>query len=407
MTILFTNMETSSQIFLLVTIIHGTVAEMNNTGCLHDDGFYQCGNICTEKDNPCICGNGNISFSNTNLYCCLSLRETCSIENVCNEYYYDDVFSTNECVDSSEKIVCSTGKIVHRSQSCHGTCFEESNLTKDNTESSKTCEFTDHCDYEENFMCGDICTPKSLSCICGNITIGHANINHYCCLPPEKHCQMKTECLEYAYDDIFSQFDYDDCVKSSEGIECTSGQVTHKSEPCYGACHDNSKTSLENDGTITCDHVNFCDYNHQWYPQFMCGDLCMKVSTTINTVARNSICYCGNETLEHDSPQFCCTSPLQHCHYNGTDGICEAGRVVDKSETCHGVCYNSYRHSGILGDHAHLSCPDGKCVPVEDVRHELDDRCRGALVGVCHNSTQDRAANEGSRRFHNHGEGPY
>ena len=288
-------METSSQIFLLVTIIHGTVAEINSTRCLHDDGFYQCGNICTEKDN---------------------------------------------------------------------------------------------------------------SCICGNITIGHANTNHYCCLPPEKYCQMKTECLEYAYDDIFGEYDYEDCVKSSERIECPAGQVTHKSEPCHGVCHDNSKISLDNDGTISCDHVNFCDYNHQWYPQFMCGDLCMKVSTAINTVARNSICYCGNQTLEHDSPQFCCTSPHQHCHYNGTDGICEAGQVLDKTETCHGVCYNSYRHSGILGDHAHLSCPDDKCVPVEDVRHELDDRCRGALVGVCGNSTQDRAANKGSRRFHNHRPSP-
>ena len=71
---------------------------------------------------------------------------------------------------------------------------------------------------------------------------------------------MKTECLEYEYDDIFGEYDYDDCVKSSERIECPDGQVTHKSEPCQEKCYEKMFIpQADIDGQLTCVYTDHCD----------------------------------------------------------------------------------------------------------------------------------------------------
>ena len=70
--------------------------------------------------------------------------------------------------------------------------------------------------------------------------------------------------------------------------------------------------------------------------------------------------------------------------------ICSKGTVIRKSERCNGRCYHSYdQHSTQIGSEAHYSCPDGRCIPVKDSFSLLEDRCRGAMIGMCSNTTQE------------------
>ena len=130
----------------------------------------------------------------------------------------------------------------------------------------------------------------------------------------------------------------------------------------------------------------------------MCGDVCTNDRTP---------CRCnGTTTLNGDSPEFCCTShDDDHCSFDGLDEDgygnviqprCSSGSPTNKDEKCsdrnqmdstRGRCYNSYQHSRWIGDDAHYSCPDGRCLPVQG--SFIEERCRGVEGGVCTNTTGD------------------
>ena len=123
------------------------------------------------------------------------------------------------------------------------------------------------------------------------------------------------------------------------------------------------------------DIVDDCDY---FGAETRCGDLC---------IAYNNACICGEEqeVLSTDSgPQHCCVDPspdnTTQCYIDSSgDGICPQGRVLNKTETCNGLCYNDYHVSEHIGPDSLFHCAD-KCVPVFKM-------CRG--YSKCQDETDD------------------
>ena len=139
----------------------------------------------------------------------------------------------------------------------------------------------------------------------------------------------------------------------------------------------------------------------------MCGDICTKIYSS------PSPCTCNGTTLKYDSPEFCCTSHDDLCSFDGLDSAgnvnnprCSSGSPTNKDEGCPDRkqrqkgstrCYNSYQHSKYFADEAHYSCPDGRCVVLENAWREFDgrfvpekgsfleERCRGVEGGLCSN----------------------
>ena len=128
------------------------------------------------------------------------------------------------------------------------------------------------------------------------------------------------------------------------------------------------------------DIIDDCDY---YGDETRCGDQCMEYGY---------ICICGEEqeglnTL--NGPKYCCVDPspdnITQCSIdNGGYGICPQGRVLDKTETCNGYCYNEYQASEEIGRNSQFHCGD-KCVPVWKM-------CRG--YSGCQDSSDVAACNE-------------
>ena len=108
-----------------------------------------------------------------------------------------------------------------------------------------------------------------------------------------------------------------------------------------------------------------CEYAAEPTPQSRCGDLCIP----------GDVCICGEERLNtYTDPHHCCVDPspdnITQCYIDSKSwGICPQGRVLDKTETCNGHCYNDYHASEQIGPLSQFRCGD-KCVPVRKM-------CRG------------------------------
>ena len=123
-----------------------------------------CGDICTHRRFPCICGDTALTYRHTQHHCCLPPGDRCTI--------------------GYEKTECSSGTAVHRSEPCHGVCNEDTEGVKTDAES---CGYTDKCGYDDDYyMCGDICTYKD-PCSCGGATLDRDSPS-YCCTSHGDHC---------------------------------------------------------------------------------------------------------------------------------------------------------------------------------------------------------------------------
>ena len=109
---------------------------------------------------------------------------------------------------------------------------------------------------------------------------------------------------------------------------------------------------------VTGDIVDDCNY-YSSTDQTRCGDIC---------IAANRNCICGGQKLfTKAGPNHCCveTSPInsQQCIDSNGYGICLEGRVLNKTNTCNGRCYNDYSASEQIGSDSYFRCGN-QCVPV-------------------------------------------
>ena len=116
--------------------------------------------------------------------------------------------------------------------------------------------------------------------------------------------------------------------------------------------------------------------------EWKCGNICLPGQFT-----PQPICQYGNATFSTDSSLQCCVQPDDSCvKVSGswpTLVNCQNGTVLDKSETCHGSCYNdnSPYLTFFLSGRTHYKCPDTeRCIAV-------DQLCRG--VDWCNSGSAD------------------
>ena len=113
-------------------------------------------------------------------------------------------------------------------------------------------------------------------------------------------------------------------------------------------------------------------------------------------------CICGEEKLSLElGLKFCCVDPSPdnspRCYFNSRGQVlCPEGRVLNKDETCHGLCYNDYAASEEIQYGSYFRCGNGKCVSV-------DFMCQG--YSLCEDRTDVTACNENLTCFHNNSMG--
>ena len=85
--------------------------------------------------------------------------------------------------------------------------------------------------------------------------------------------------------------------------------------------------------------------------EWKCGDICLPGQFT-----PDPICQCGNATFSTYSSLQCCIQPKDTCEKVPgswpTMVNCSNGKVLDKTEVCHGSCYNDnspYLKMGKMG----------------------------------------------------------
>ena len=127
-----------------------------------------------------------------------------------------------------------------------------------------------------------------------------------------------------------------------------------------------------------------CDYRRGY---FQCGDVCVRAyrGKLFGSQYRGKLCICGegeDKLNIWSGDQYCCVDPSDNnktqctIESNGW-GHCPQGRVLNKTETCNGVCYNDYLHSEVLGRPSRYRCGH-KC-------QETSKLCRG--YSSCDNLT--------------------
>ena len=259
---LYVNMHSLKVLFLFLQLV--TVRQVAGEQEEKKGNYYMCGDTCTHNEYPCLCGSTALTYWHTQHYCCLPPGEGCSARN--------------------KKTVCRRGKAVHKSEPCHGACNEESEDTHTGVEG--TCGYTDQCHYGR-YMCGDICTDDQNGCMCGNSTLTSWHTQHYCCLPPEERCSVRV-------------------LNKKLVTVCRRGRAVHKSEPCHGACNEESEASVEG----TCGYTDQCLYNNVKY---MCGNICTESQTSASCTGiireySPCSCSCAGTQLRSNSSEYCCTS---------------------------------------------------------------------------------------------------
>ena len=252
--------------------------------CPYDEGWYWCGNICLEKDTPCICGNETLGYYSrkpcngvcpnknrqllqTNAYGHSSCEYTCSSNsyrcgNLCTYNSWDctcgDVIIDKESeycclshgdtcshdgIDSdgdARRAACSDGQALGKVVPCFGVC-PDNYLPQTNASGQLSC-YLENCPYDEGwYWCGDICFKKDTPCICGSETLGYYS-------------------------------------------------------PCNGICLDNSHQVLH---TNTAGHSS-CEYTCSSSNSYRCGNLCTE---------KKSDCVCGSKTIDYWNTQHYCCIP--------------------------------------------------------------------------------------------------
>ena len=100
------------------------------------------------------------------------------------------------------------------------------------------------------------------------------------------------------------------------------------------------------------DFVDDCDYPGL---KTRCGDTC---------VDYRKRCICEGEKINtYRGPNHCCvdispTNSNQCSEYDINSYICPHSKVLNKTETCHGHCYNDYEASEKIGRDSHFHCDD-------------------------------------------------
>ena len=91
-------MHSLKLLFLLLQLVSlRQVALEEKEKCDQDlENYYMCGDTCTLKQYPCLCGSTTLTFWHTQHYCCLPPGERCS--------------------DGNRKTVCRSGEAVHKSE---------------------------------------------------------------------------------------------------------------------------------------------------------------------------------------------------------------------------------------------------------------------------------------------------
>ena len=86
--------------------------------------------------------------------------------------------------------------------------------------------YSDKCDYNDHYRCGDLCIDTMDPCICGDDFIGNGFFS-FCCTPPEVKC-----------------------AETEDGVVCPEGEVKNilpfDDEPfsmCHGRCYNDYSTS--------------------------------------------------------------------------------------------------------------------------------------------------------------------
>ena len=130
--------------------------------------------------------------------------------------------------------------------------------------------------------------------------------------------------------------------------------------------------------SVSGDIVDNCNYT-AWPPQTACGDTC---------ITFDDFCICGGELLDTDAgPNHCCVddSPRQCNITSNGQGNCPQGRVLSKTQTCNGQCFNDYKASEEIGRDSQFQCGNTSCVPVWKI-------CRG--YSMCEDRSDIRACDE-------------
>ena len=113
--------------------------------------------------------------------------------------------------------------------------------------------------------------------------------------------------------------------------------------------------------SVVSDIVDNCDYDEAYSA---CGDVC---------VFQTRGCYCGiqsgGEEIHTSGPNYCCVDTYPTgCFILSSNywGSCPEGRVLSKTETCNGFCFNDFNASKVLGPDSRLNCGD-QCVPSKNI----------------------------------------
>merc|ERR1712155_80630 len=128
-------MEILQSIFLLITLISfcHIICKAKEKGPKQCDPVeqYKCGDVCAWKGSSCSCGNVTLSKYSP-YYCCLAPEDKCSHDG----YTYNG---------HAKNPVCSNGKPMQRSESCHEVCpNDNSTMKKIDGEDHVTCSYEEH-----------------------------------------------------------------------------------------------------------------------------------------------------------------------------------------------------------------------------------------------------------------------
>ena len=220
---------------------------------------FMCGDICTNS--KCFCGNHTMAifgYTETQQYCCIPPGDNCSID------------------DEKHGIVCSTGQILHTSESCHGRCLENIDTTKTNAAGHLVCKYTDYCNYEYGgafggdgyYMCGNECLSGRFKCICGPMTL-HRLSPEYCCLAHGEACHWEAPAK----------------------MVCPTGQPLDKTFTCNGACYNEYHSSKYwgPSGTLACIGNDKCMPEKDWCKGVQCSEAAEECGEQLRCPAGSNI----------------------------------------------------------------------------------------------------------------------
>ena len=215
----------SYMLILLICQAYGEEVKENPLKCEQDE--FKCGDVCIDESGACICSNVTLSKYSED-YCCVAPEDNCT-----RKY--------------SNFANCTEGQPLPKRTPCYGACSENSNSNATDLEGHSTCGYSEHCPFDGYrgwYMCGNICTPKFVDCVCGNTTLHyHAHTQHYCCVAQGEVCTSQLD--EWKLLTV-----------------CPTGKTVHKSEPCHGICPENRNPAKRNGSDIlTCSYQDQCSYH--------------------------------------------------------------------------------------------------------------------------------------------------